>query len=35
MKLFAPVLALAALCASVSAEDKNLFNGKDLTGGKA
>ena len=34
MKLFAPVLALAALCASVAAEDKNLFNGKDLTGWK-
>ena len=28
------LLALAALCASVSAEDKNLFNGKDLTGWK-
>ena len=34
MKLFAPVLALAALCASVYAEDKSLFNGKDLTGWK-
>ncbi len=34
MKLLAPFLALAALCASVSAEDKNLFNGKDLTGWK-
>ena len=34
MKLFAPVLALAALCASVSAEDKSLFNGNDLTGWK-
>lgn len=32
MKLLAPFLAFAALCASVSAEDKNLFNGKDLTG---
>ena len=34
MKLLTPFLALAALCASVSAEDKNLFNGKDLTGWK-
>jgi hypothetical protein len=34
MKLLAPFLAFAALCASVSAEDKNLFNGKDLTGWK-
>jgi hypothetical protein len=34
MKLLAPFLALAALCASVSAEDKSLFNGKDLTGWK-
>ncbi len=34
MKLFAPVLALAALCASVAAEDKNLFNGKGLAGWK-
>ena len=34
MKLLTPLLALAALCASVSAEDKNLFNGKDLTGWK-
>ena len=32
--VIALVLALAALCASVSAEDKNLFNGKDLTGWK-
>ena len=32
MKLLTPLLALAALCASVSAEDKHLFNGKDLTG---
>ncbi len=34
MKLLTPLLALAALCATVSAEDKNLFNGKDLTGWK-
>ena len=34
MKLLTPFLALAALCASVSAEDKALFNGKDLTGWK-
>jgi hypothetical protein len=34
MKLLTPFLALAALCASVSAEDKSLFNGKDLTGWK-
>jgi hypothetical protein len=34
MKLLTPFLALAALCASVSAEDKHLFNGKDLTGWK-
>lgn len=34
MKLTAPLLALAALCASVSAEDKQLFNGKDLAGWK-
>ena len=34
MKLLSPFLAFAALCASVSAEDKNLFNGKDLTGWK-
>ena len=34
MKLLAPFLALAALCASVSAEEKSLFNGKDLTGWK-
>ena len=34
MKLFAPLLALAALGVSVSAEEKNLFNGKDLTGWK-
>ena len=34
MKLLTSLLALAALCASVSAEDKNLFNGKDLTGWK-
>ncbi len=34
MKLLTPFLAFAALCASVSAEDKNLFNGKDLTGWK-
>jgi hypothetical protein len=34
MKLLTPLLALAALCASVSAESKNLFNGKDLAGWK-
>jgi len=34
MKLLTPFLALAALCASVSAEDKSLFNGKDLAGWK-
>ena len=34
MKLLTPLLALAALCVSVSAEDKNLFNGKDLAGWK-
>jgi hypothetical protein len=34
MKLLTPFLALAALCAAVSAEDKNLFNGKDLAGWK-
>ena len=34
MKLLTPFLALAALCATVSAEDKSLFNGKDLTGWK-
>ena len=34
MKLLTPFLALAALCASVSAESKNLFNGKDLAGWK-
>jgi len=34
MKLLTPFLALAALCASVSAEEKSLFNGKDLTGWK-
>jgi hypothetical protein len=34
MKLLTPFLALAALCASVSAEDKHLFNGKDLAGWK-
>ncbi len=34
MKLLTPFLALAALCATVSAEDKHLFNGKDLTGWK-
>ena len=34
MKLLTPFLAFAALCATVSAEDKNLFNGKDLTGWK-
>ena len=33
MKLLATLLA-AALCASASAEDRNLFNGKDLTGWK-
>ena len=34
MKLPTSLLALVALCASVSAEDKNLFNGKDLAGWK-
>jgi len=34
MKLLTPLLALAALCVSVSAEDKKLFNGKDLAGWK-
>ncbi len=34
MNLLTPFLALAALCATVSAEDKSLFNGKDLTGWK-
>ena len=34
MKLLTPILALAALCASVAAEDKALFNGKDLVGWK-
>ena len=34
MKLLTPFLALVALCAAVSAEDKNLFNGKDLAGWK-
>ena len=34
MKLLTPLLALAALCVSVSAESKNLFNGKDLAGWK-
>jgi hypothetical protein len=34
MKLLTPFLAFVALCASVSAEDKPLFNGKDLTGWK-
>ena len=34
MKLLTPFLALVALCAAVSAEDKNLFNGKDLVGWK-
>ena len=34
MKLLTPFLALAALSAVVFAEDKQLFNGKDLTGWK-
>jgi len=34
MKLLTPFLALAALCEAVVAEDKVLFNGKDLTGWK-
>jgi hypothetical protein len=34
MKLIAPLFALVALCACVTAEDKQLFNGKDLTGWK-
>jgi hypothetical protein len=34
MKLLAPILALVALGASVAAEDKALFNGKDLAGWK-
>ena len=34
MKLITPLFALVALCACVTAEDKQLFNGKDLTGWK-
>lgn len=34
MKLHTPLLALLALASTAFAEDKNLFNGKDLTGWK-
>lgn len=34
MKPLAPWLVLAALCASVAASDKSLFNGRDLAGWK-
>ncbi len=34
MKYPIALFALVTLCATVSAEDKNLFNGKDLTGWK-
>ena len=34
MKLRTPLLALLALASTACAEDKNLFNGKDLTGWK-